>query len=79
MIVFPAERTRSASIWSSFVSTFGTGSATVRHAGMPTVMYTASAKMYAAVGVLERPRTRGRWQAQATVARAGKSRRRILG
>lgn len=51
MIVFPAERTRSASIWSSFVSTSGTGSATVRHDGMPTVMYTASAKMYAAVGV----------------------------
>ncbi len=51
MIVFAAERMRSASSWSSFVSTSGTGSATVRHDGMPTVMYTASANMYAAVGV----------------------------
>ena len=45
MMVFPADNMRSASIWSSFVSTSGTGSATVRHDGMPTVMYTAREKM----------------------------------
>ena len=44
-MVFPADNMRSASIWSSFVCTSGTGSATVRHDGMPTVMYTAREKM----------------------------------
>ena len=38
MMVLPAERMRSASIWSLRVSTSGTGSTTVRQDGMPTVM-----------------------------------------
>ena len=37
MIVLPAERTRSASIWSVRVSTSGMGLTTVRQDGMPTV------------------------------------------
>ena len=47
MIVFPADSTRSASIWSRRVSS-ARGTATEREAGIPTVMYTAMAKMYAA-------------------------------
>ena len=48
-MVFPAERMRNASTRSCSLSTSGTGSATVRHAGIPTVRYTAREKMYAAV------------------------------
>ncbi len=48
-MVFPAERTRNASMRSCSLSTSGIGSATVRHAGMPTVRYTARENMYAAV------------------------------
>lgn len=55
MIVFPAESTRSASIWSSRVSS-ARGSATEREAGIPTVMYTATAKTYAAGGTSQHGR-----------------------
>lgn len=48
-MVFPAERMRNASTRSCSLSTSGTGSATVRHAGIPTVRYTAREKIYAAV------------------------------
>jgi hypothetical protein len=47
--VFPAESTRSASIWSSRVSTPSTGVTTVRIAGIVTVMYIAVAKTNAAI------------------------------
>jgi hypothetical protein len=49
MIVFPAESTRIASIRSSRVSTFSSGSAIVRNEGTVTAQYVAMAKMYAAV------------------------------
>lgn len=49
--VFPAESTRSASIWSSRVSTPSTGITTVRMVGIVTVMYIAVAKTNAAVKV----------------------------
>jgi hypothetical protein len=49
MIVFPAESTRIASIRSSRVSTFSSGSAIVRNDGIVTAQYVAMAKMYAAV------------------------------
>ena len=47
MIVFPADNTRSASIWSLRVSS-GRGTATEREAGIPTEIYTARANTYAA-------------------------------
>jgi len=47
--VFPAESRRSASIWSSCVSTASTGVTTVRMAGIVTVMYIAVAKTNAAI------------------------------
>jgi hypothetical protein len=47
--VFPAESTRSASIWSSRVSTPSTGVTTVRIEGIVTVMYIAVAKTNAAI------------------------------
>ena len=47
--VFPAESTRSASIWSSRVSTPSTGVTTVRIAGIVTVMCIAVSKQNAAI------------------------------
>jgi hypothetical protein len=47
--VFPAESTRSASIWSSRVSTPATGVTTVRMEGMVTVMYITVAETNATV------------------------------
>ena len=49
--VFPAESTRSASIWSWCVSTPSIGVTTVWIAGIVTVMYIAVAKTNAAVGI----------------------------
>jgi hypothetical protein len=48
----PAESTRSASIWSSRVSTPSTGVTTVRMVGTVTVMYIAVAKTNAAVSII---------------------------